>query len=403
MQASGTRVLFYSHDTFGLGHIRRTLAICGAVLDTLDDVSILVVTGSSALPSLQIPRGVDYVKLPSVTKVAAGRYDARFLRDEFEFVRRLREGIIFSTVAGFQPTMVFVDNVPLGLKGEMVRTLDHLRAHHPETRTILTLRDVLDEPSRIIGEWTRQDVYSAIERFYDQVLVYGSPAVFDLVREYHLPAQLARKVTYAGYIGRASSDRAVRRIRRRLVPEGGKLVLVTVGGGEDGYGVVERYLDGRHRVRRTGSVRSVAVLGPDMPEAGRTDLKRRFGRDRDVTFVDVCGDLTSLIAAADVVVSMGGYNTVCEILSLGRPSVIVPRVEPRLEQWIRCRRLADLGLLQVIHPLDATAERLAAAVTALLDDGVAVDRVPIAFDGLRHVSAVVRACAEEQPWRVACQ
>ena len=79
-------------------------------------------------------------------------------------------------------------------------------------------------------------------------------------------------------------------------------------------------------------------------------MRCQFGTRPDVTLVDYCEQMTSSIAAADVVVSMGGYNTVCEVLAMGTPAVIVPRVWPRLEQWIRCERLAALGLLRVLHP-----------------------------------------------------
>jgi predicted glycosyltransferase len=47
---------------------------------------------------------------------------------------------------------------------------------------------------------------------------------------------------------------------------------------------------------------------------------------------------------------MAGYNTTFEILSFGKPALLVPRTEPRLEQWLRAERLQRLGLLDVLHP-----------------------------------------------------
>jgi len=65
----------------------------------------------------------------------------------------------------------------------------------------------------------------------------------------------------------------------------------------------------------------------------------------------------SLIERADRVIAMGGYNTCCEILSFEKHALIVPRVAPETEQWIRAQRLRDLGLVDVLHPdqLDARA------------------------------------------------
>jgi predicted glycosyltransferase len=59
---------------------------------------------------------------------------------------------------------------------------------------------------------------------------------------------------------------------------------------------------------------------------------------------------------------MGGYNTICEVLSLSKKAVVVPRVTPVQEQWIRARRMADFGLFITIHPDDLTALSLINAV-----------------------------------------
>ena len=383
------RVLFYSHDTFGLGHIRRTLTLCNTVATTVDDVSVLVLSGSSSLPCLRLPTGVDYVKLPCVTKLADEHYESKFLNLEFDDLRSLREAIIFSVVANYGPDLVFVDNVPLGMKGEMRRTLEYLRERRSDTIAVLTFRDVLDEPNHIISRWRSQAVYDAIDRFYDHVLVYGMREVFDVVREYQMPERIAQKVQYAGYIRREPEAGASTRVRQRLAPHGQKLVLVTVGGGADGYPIVNSFLTGLAASIGLEWMRTFVVLGPEMPDHLRRDLKARFDHVPGVTFADFCEDLTAYVAASDAVLSMGGYNTICEILSLRRPAVIVPRVRPRLEQWIRSSRLAKLGLVRTVHPSEATPARLVREVVSSLDSKKASLPMPLAFDGLHSLSALL--------------
>jgi predicted glycosyltransferase len=384
------RVLFYSHDTFGLGHIRRTLALCDTVATTVDDVSVLVLSGSSSLPCLRLPPGVDYVKLPCVTKLADEHYESKFLNLEFQDLRSLREEIIFSAVASYAPDLVFVDNVPVGMKGEMLKTLAYLREHRRDTTVVLTLRDVLDEPSHIISHWRSQAVYDAIDRFYDHILVYGMQEVFDVVREYQMPEAVARKLRYAGYIRREPERGASAHIRQRLVPHGQKLVLVTVGGGGDGYPIINSFLTGLATSIGLEWMRTFVVLGPEMPDHLKQDVKARFEHVPGVTFADFCEDLTAYVAASDAVLSMGGYNTICEILSQRRPAVIVPRVQPRREQWIRSSRLAKLGLVRSVHPSDATPERLVQEVLSSLDTESALEPVmPLAFEGLHSLSTLL--------------
>lgn len=351
--AAEPRVLFYSHDSFGLGHIRRTLSLCDSLRTEYAGASMLVLTGSAAISMLPMPAGVDYVKLPCVTKVGDEQYQSRFMPLGFEAIRAVRRDIIQSVALAYRPSLVLVDNVPLGLKGELRRTLDSLRTSNPDVRVVLTLRDILDEPDRIISRWSDDGVYDAIDRLYDQVVIYGSPDVFDLVREYRFPDALAAKCTYAGYISRTPNLSAVADTREQLAGGAERLVLVTVGGGGDGAPLVEHYLDGLEgslAPRTADRVHHHIICGPEMPPAQRSALRARVRTRADVTVADYTSDLVTTMAAADVVVSMGGYNTVCEILSLRKPAVVMPRRRPRLEQWIRCTRLAELGHLLVVHP-----------------------------------------------------
>jgi len=390
-QGSPGRLLFYSHDTFGLGHIRRTQAICQAVTGALDNSAALILTGSSAVQGLKLPEGVDYVKLPSVTKVGNEAYESKFLRVEFDAIRQLREQLILSSVAAFQPDVVFVDNVPLGMKKELVPALEHLRSLPNRPRMILTLRDILDEPERIVKQWTENKVYEAIDRYYDEVVIYGLPEVFDFVKEYQIPAYLARKISYAGYIDRVADAEKTAEMRRRYAPNGEKLALCTVGGGGDGQELVETYMAGLEERKPTGGLRNVVVFGPDMPEAVRSAMRKRYGHRSDLVMMDFCPDMTACIAAADVVVAMGGYNTVSEILALRKKAVLVPRVAPRLEQWIRCHRLDQMGLARCLHPDDASPQNLWQAIDAMLGAQTVSRREAVTFDGLRFVINLVRS------------
>ena len=391
------KVLFYSHDTFGLGHIRRTLAISAAVSYSLEDASVLVLTGSSAVHTLRIPSGIDYVKLPCVTKVADEQYKSKFLNLNFDALRALREEIIFRITTNYAPHVLFVDNVPLGMKGEMVKTLRSLRRSSPQTEIILTLRDVLDDPKRVIANWEANSVYEAIDDLYDRVLIYGSPEVFDLVSEYKLPDRIAAKAEYVGYVRKVSRNDAAQSIRRSFAADDEKVVLVTVGGGGDGFEIINSYLTGLLENRPEMPMHSIVVLGPDMPEPSRARLKASFGKLRRttdqprVTLVDSYGDLTDFIEAADVVLSMGGYNTICEVLSLAKRAVIVPRVEPRLEQWIRCCRLSELGLIRVVHPHEATSKRLFNEVMGSLSDDEPCQSEAVSLTGLQRVSEIVQS------------
>lgn len=360
------RVMVYTHDTFGLGNIRRMLAICEHLLDSIADISILVVSGSPMLHSFRLPQGLDYIKIPCLNRGESGDLQAKYLDTETDETVKLRADLILATAINFKPDLFLVDKKPNGLKGELADTLKHLKAYLPETKLVLLLRDIIDSPEVTIEEWHHHGYHETIQLFYDQVLVVGMPEVFDVTKEYQFPASVSEKVRFCGYICKEPGLKQGSVIREELqIKPEEQLILVTPGGGEDGYSLVETYLSALGQLPSKHNLRSLIICGPEMPSIGLKTLYQAAEKYPHVQICEFTDDLMSYIDAADVIVSMGGYNTVSEILSLGKRAIIVPRVNPVKEQWIRAERLARLGLLRMIHPDHLTSENL---MSALLEE-----------------------------------
>jgi predicted glycosyltransferase len=222
----------------------------------------------------------------------------------------------------------------------------------------------MDEPSSVREDWTQQGVYEALERLYDHVLVYGDRAIVDSTVEYALPAHLAQKVHFTGYLGRDYRPRSRESVRQALGLAQERLVVAHAGGGGDGGPLIESYLRCLDSLPR--DVYSLVVTGPLMDSDERLRLSRLARGDR-VRVVDYQEDLLSYVAAADLVVSMAGYNSVCEAVSLGVPTLVVPRVYPRTEQYLRAQRFAARGLLAILHPDHLNPDRLGQRVREVLD------------------------------------
>ncbi|NEP17138.1 MAG: glycosyltransferase [Leptolyngbya sp. SIO4C1] len=358
------KLMVYSHDAFGLGNIRRIMAICQYLLKAFPEISILVVSGSPALHRLRLPVGLDYIKLPCLSRDEGGTVAAKYLQTEVAATVRLRSQLILVAAANFQPDLLLVDKKPTGLKGELQPTLRYLKQR--QTRSVLLLRDILDAPAATIQNWQANNYYSLAECWYDQVWVVGSRHIFDTCDAYQFPTALARKVRFCGYIQRQLGALSSQQVRQQLrVAPSEKLVLVTPGGGEDGYRLIQTYLDGLAQLQ-TVDFKSLVILGPEMPTAAREHLQAaRLALPHPVAqvqLIDFSDSLTSYLAAADVVVSMAGYNTVNEILALRKRSVVVPRIQPVQEQLIRAQRWSQLGLLKAIHPDQLTPASLMAAL-----------------------------------------
>ncbi|NER82543.1 MAG: glycosyltransferase, partial [Leptolyngbya sp. SIO1D8] len=238
------KLMVYSHDAFGLGNIRRMVAICNYLLKAIPNLSVLVVSGSPALHQLRLPEGLDYIKLPCLSRDEQGKMGVRFLRTELQEALKLRGELIQTAAVHFQPDLLLVDKKPNGLWGELQPTLDYLQRHSPKTHLVLLLRDILDSPAATIAQWERENYYSLTESLYDQVWVVGTPDIFDTPREYCFPASLAAKTRFMGYIRRGNGLRHPAVVRRSLgLTKCDRLILVTPGGGGDGFRLADTYLE----------------------------------------------------------------------------------------------------------------------------------------------------------------
>ena len=333
------RVMFYSHDTFGLGHLRRSRAIASHLTACDAETSAIILTGSPVAGRFTFPERVDHVRLPGVTKLPDGSYVSQTLGLDIEKTTAFRSALIQSTVEQFEPDLLVVDKEPTGFRGELLPTLEWLKRTRT-TRLVLGLRDVLDEDRVLAAEWERKGAVEAAERFYDEIWVYGPKSVYNPVRGLPLNDETRARIHWTGYLRREVIDTTE-------TPER-PYILITPGGGGDGQSMVDLVLKAYESDPNLGPD-AVLVYGPflsgDVREAFEDRVAKLGGR---VTAVGFDGQIESLFAKAQGVICMGGYNTFCEVLSFDKRAVIVPRTVPRLEQWIRASRAEEIGLVRML-------------------------------------------------------
>lgn len=381
------RLIVYSHDAFGLGNIRRMLTICEHLLSEMDDLSILLVSGSPMLQGFRLPKGLDYIKLPCLNRGQTGNVAVKYLGTDIDETVKLRSDLILSAVTNFQPDLLLVDKKPYGLKNELTATLNYLQTTLPETKLVLLLRDILDSPETTIADWQKHGYCEAVEKFYDLVLVVGMPEIFDTTKEYQFPTAVAQKVRFCGYIHRQPGLKSRSQVRQELqASPQERLILVTPGGGEDGYQLINTYLSGLALQPAQHNLKSLVICGPEMPEELKKDLYQTAQKYPQVQIGEFIDDLISYIGAADAIVSMGGYNTICEILSLKKTAVIVPRIKPSKEQLIRAERMAHLGLFKALHPEHLKPQTLMNEVLSQLDQQQFVPAFDLDMNALPRIA-----------------
>jgi predicted glycosyltransferase len=366
MAQNGTfNILMYSHDTYGLGHIRRTMAIASQLCS--DGINILILTGSPIAGRFAFPEQIDFVRIPGMIKKTNEEYRPLSIKINPRHALDIRKNIITATAKTFQPHLFIVDKEPLGLKKEVLPTLRWIRRCLPHARTILGLRDIMDDAETVRRDWWKKNVYENLDKLYSEIWIYGNQEFYDPITEYAIPESVKRKMLFTGYIPRQMpSDREAGRIRRELrVDPDDKLIVVTTGGGGDGFKVMDTYLAMLEERPLDSRIKSVLVSGPFMPKQERKRLFKRARKVNVQTFL-FYRRMEKLMAAADLVVSMGGYNTLSEVVSQGTLSLVIPRETPRTEQLIRAKAFKKQGLIDYIPWNDFAAPLLRTKIEHLL-------------------------------------
>lgn len=378
------RTLLYSHDTFGLGHLRRSRTIATALIENDPSCSALIVTGSPIAGRFDFAAGLDHVRLPGVVKQSDGSYSSLNLSMQIDEMVRLRGAIIAATAREFRPDLFIVDKEPWGFRQELTETLEYLK--QAGTRIVLGIRDVLDEEDALSVEWERKNANEALKRFYNEIWIYGIPEICEPLASVGLPKDVEKRVRYTGYLRRSTPDWPA---ETTIDLPDEPYVLVTTGGGGDGALILDWVLRA-YESDPTLRQHALLVYGPFLDASARQEYDERVSAlDGRVTALSFHPRLERLLANASGVVAMGGYNTFCEILSMDKPAIIVPRTSPRREQAIRAESAERLGLIRMLLPErdGESAQTMAEAIKALAyQRSPSSSEIPGLMDGLQTIA-----------------
>ncbi|MDE1159463.1 MAG: glycosyltransferase family protein [Neorhizobium sp.] len=393
------RILMYSHDTFGLGHLRRCRTIAHSLVENYRGLNVLIISGATIAGAFDYRARVDFVKIPSVIKLRNGEYTSMDQHIDLQETMKMRQSIIRHTAETFEPDIFIIDKEPLGLRGEVEETLTYLKTHG--TTLVLGLRDVMDAPHLLEAEWQRHDTLGKIEQFYDDIWIYGPPDFYDPLTGLDVSAKVRSKMRFVGFLQRKISGDAQAQAQAHAqaqasanapagAGDGSDYLLVTTGGGGDGASLVEDVINA-YKADPTLTAKAMIVLGPYMPGEQRAAFTEACKEVPQLDVIEFDNRMEDRIAGAKAVIAMGGYNTYCEILSFDKPALIVPRTQPREEQSIRAHRAAELGLVDVLAAEEACDSlKFAAAIKALLTrDPPSVSAPGMHLEGLTNITQIV--------------
>lgn len=377
------RVLMYSHNGFGLGHLKRTTNIAARFVREVPTSSVLMLVGSPAGVSFSLPPGVDFIKVPSIIKLDSGVWCPRSLHIGRDMAKALRASMLQKAAELFMPNLFLVDYIPTGVWGELLPTLQMLKEREHPPKVVLGLRDILDAPEVTRELWRQEYAYEALRTYYDRIFIYGCEEIFDTASQYGLTGALARKVKYCGYLCSEEVCKTKEQMREELQITKDKFVVVTGGGGYDAYPMMRTCIEAFQRLGESFPYEAIVIAGPLMEHEQRESLRKQ-AEGLPVRVLRYAEDHLDFLNAADLVVSMAGYNTLVEAIRLRKRVLVVPRERPSAEQRIRAEMFSRLGLVHAIPAEGLSPSVLAQAIGQNLD-ARPVPLLPLNMDGLSKV------------------
>jgi predicted glycosyltransferase len=380
------RIMFYCQHCVGFGHLVRSSAIIQALAR---DFLVMFVTGGPSVAGFELPSNVEVVRLPEIQTDA--EFECLEVCDSalsLEETQSLRKDLLIRAFDSFEPDALITELYPFGRKRfafELIPLLDRARRCKDRPAAVVSsVRDVL--VTKKDGGRHETRVCKIVNKYYHLVLVHSDERLQRLEETFPRVADLNCPVAYTGFVVRPEN-----RVNGSARLEDQPTIIVSAGGGKypEGHLLLESVI-GASRVLETRIPHKFHVFsGPFMPAAIYQHLDGLTHTTRNVTLNRFTPDLAGKLRLADLSISMGGYNTIMDILCTGVRALVLPVTSNEdTEQTVRAAKLQTFGVLKVLRPEALAPEPLAATILEALR--TKPGKVTLKLDGADQSALLVK-------------
>ena len=376
------KILQYCQHVLGIGHFFRTLEICRA----LSDHEVVLVTGGARI-DIHLPGHIQEVSLPSLSM---DREFKNFLTAETENsvpeIKQKRRQALFRLYKETAPDLFMIELYPFGRNAfsfeidPLLKGIRH-RLLKP-ARVVCSLRDILVDKKKYAPSYEAR-VVASLNRYFDALLVHADPALLKLDETFGRVNAITVPVVYTGFVTPAPPAGAREKLRRKLgIKDSDPLIVASLGGGRVGESLLEAVIEA-FTSRGSLSRGFLQVFAGPLMDPKKFSRIEGYSNER-IGVARFTPDFLSYLAAADLSVSMAGYNTCMNVLAAGVPALVWPFSQNR-EQRLRAERLAAAGSLKVLFEKDINPGRLAVLMEQTLSQP-ARSKSPVDLNGAANTA-----------------
>jgi predicted glycosyltransferase len=357
------KVAYYCQHVLGVGHFYRSLEICRTC--AIDHQVTMIIGGPDV--SCNEP-GLSFLQLPGL------RMDSEFNSlvpcepgTDLEEIKRRREEQLLQFIGRYQPDCLIIELYPFGRKAfrfELEPLLKSVRERNTPCRIYCSLRDILVEKTEGLEKFEQRAVDS-LNTFFDGLLVHGDREIVTLDQTFGKLDQVKVPVHYTGYVTPKPNAHSRERIRSILsLNPDQKLVVASIGSGSVGAELLQAVVEASAFFSDRENIFLQLFTGPYLAnDLFDTLLESQSRLIKVQRFTD---DFVDWLGAADLSVSMAGYNTCMNTLAAGVPGLLYPFGQNR-EQRMRVEKLTTSSSINLLQKKDLAPPQLARLIESTIE------------------------------------
>ena len=375
-------IIFYCQYVWGMGHLVRSLEFARA----LSGHDVTLIAGGQEV-EVDLPEHVRLLRLPVLYM------DEKFTRlipgspgRSVEQIQHERKKTIYSLMEDLQPDLFIVELYPFGRSifgFELEPLLGDIRAgKFGRVKAVCSLRDILVEKKDPPAYEKR--VLQKLNRYFDALLIHSDAALQRLDETFSRAGDIKIPLEYTGFITQQSDPAAGRKLRRELkIAPGEKLIVASAGGGRSGLNLLTSVLDACELIRDSLPIRLEAFTGPLMDNEAYEKLVARCAPG--IRIQRYTRHFLDYLYAADLSVSLAGYNTCMNLLVTQVPALVYPYSRQR-EQPMRVNKIKNMLPMKILNAENVQPDRLSDHIVQMLDQKRTLKTLPIDLNGAANAA-----------------
>lgn len=355
------KIVFYCQYLSGIGHLVRSTEI---VRSLVKNFQVYFVNGGPPIAGFEMPPEVELIELPALW-LEDGEFRVAGDSLSVESIQESRKNQLIDIFERVQSDYLITEFFPFGrhmLLFELLPLLEYIKSTAPQTKIICSLRDVI---GKVSDETEEETICYLMNKYFDLLLFHSDPNFQTFTESFIRHQDISCPVFHTGFISQSLKENC-----SNSWGETGDYakILVSVGGGRIGHELLQTVIEASAII--AGQTKHIIQIftGPFISEDKFLSLQEAATNNSNIKISKYTNNLLEYMQAADISISLSGYNTTMNILSTKVKAIVVPLSHNDLdkEQLLRTQKLEELGVVEVVHPNDLNPNYLAEVVVKCL-------------------------------------